>query len=215
MRTVSFSHAPLRRLLDSQFVCSWRNIEGDPNAGASFAHDPESNPGFCTRGNGNHNIQFLIMTPDERLVHAVSGFISGTDLQKELNWARETWKQVSRKPTEEEQRVALAEAHRARAEEIRASSPVDAALHRTGVLERAGLSRTTRQLEGIFGQKGIPDPTAMMSQIMKKRSVSDHEFMEQNALQPYDEFQLEELVGRGTSFFGTTNGSQPGGFIGK
>ena len=90
-----------------------------------------------------------------------------------------------------------------------------AALHRTGVLERAGLSRTTRQLEGIFGQKGIPDPTAMMSQIMKKRSVSDHEFMERNALQPYDEFQLEELVGRGTSFFGSTTGSQPGGYIGK
>ena len=51
----------------------------------------------------------------------------------------------------------------------------------------------------------------MMSQIMKKRSVSDHEFMEQYALQPYDEFQLEELVGRGTTFFGSTTGS----YIGK
>ena len=55
----------------------------------------------------------------------------------------------------------------------------------------------------------------MMSQIMKKRSVNDHEFMERNALQPYDEFQLEELVGRGTSFFGSTTGSQPGGYIGN
>lgn len=35
------------------------------------------------------------------------------------------------------------------------------------------------------------------------------------SLQPYDEFQLEELVGRGTSFFGSTSGSQPGGYIGK
>jgi len=95
-------------------------------------------------------------------------------------------RRVSQKPTEDEQRVALAKAHRARAVQIRASSLIDAALHRTGVLERAGLSRTTRQLEGIFGQKGIPDPTAMMLQIMKKRSVNDHEFMEQNALQPCD-----------------------------
>ena len=110
---MTFSDPHVRRLLNRRFVCAWTNTQGDPNAGASFAHGPKEPAGGCLRGNGEHNIQLIVMTPKGRIFHVISGFISPRELRKQLAFALRNYGK------DEEQLVA---AHRARIETIEAKT---------------------------------------------------------------------------------------------
>ncbi len=84
---MSFSDPDVARLLKTKFVCAWLNTNGDPDAGSSFAHAPKSAAGTCIRGNGEKNVQLLVLTPRGRIVHALSGYVGPKTLADELRFA--------------------------------------------------------------------------------------------------------------------------------
>ena len=88
MRTVTFADQALRKLLRKDYVATFTNTEGEANAGGSFAHDPSDPAGSCIRGNGEHNVQLLMATPDGKLLNVTSGFIDAKALIEELTFAR-------------------------------------------------------------------------------------------------------------------------------
>ena len=88
MRTVTFADPTLRKLLRKDYVCAYTNIEGEDNAGSSFAHGPKDHVGSCIRGNGEQNVQMLMATPDGQLLNVTSGFIDAKDLIEELTFAK-------------------------------------------------------------------------------------------------------------------------------
>lgn len=99
MRTVSFSSAPVRRMLRDNFVSTYMNTEGDPSAGSSFGHAPTDASGQCTRGIGKQNVQMLFLTQRREIFHTASGFRNQEDLLKELQFALDTFQRIQRKPS--------------------------------------------------------------------------------------------------------------------
>ena len=83
---MTFSDTKVKKMLASKFVLAWTNTEGDRNAGASFAHAPGTPAGTCIRGNGEHNIQMLLLTPEGRLLGVLAGYIAPKDLVEELEF---------------------------------------------------------------------------------------------------------------------------------
>jgi hypothetical protein len=77
----------VRRLLNTRFVCAWENTDGKPTPGASFAHRPRDPAPSCIRGNGEHNVQILFLTPQGEIFHVLAGYVSPKDLQEELRFA--------------------------------------------------------------------------------------------------------------------------------
>jgi hypothetical protein len=88
---VSLSQPAVQKVLNQQFICAWTNIEGQPHAGMSFAHKPTDPPPSCVRGNGEHNIQYLFLTPEGELFHVLAGYLSPADLAEELRFATATF----------------------------------------------------------------------------------------------------------------------------
>ena len=84
---MTFSNPDVRSLIAAKFLAAFEDTEGSAAAGASFAHAPNDAPASCIRGNGEHNMQMLILTPDGRIVHVVAGFIEGAELVAELRFA--------------------------------------------------------------------------------------------------------------------------------
>ncbi len=110
---MTFSDPHVRKLLNKRFVCAWINTQGDSNAGASFAHGPKEPAGGCLRGNGEHNIQLIVMTPKGKIFHVISGFISPKELREQLSFALKNFGR------DEEQLIA---AHKGRIETIEAKT---------------------------------------------------------------------------------------------
>lgn len=84
---MSFSDKDVLARLRRNFVCAWVNLEGDPIAGESYAHPPGDPPPHCVRGNGEHNVQMLVLTPSGEIVSALSGYLSPQTLGEELDLA--------------------------------------------------------------------------------------------------------------------------------
>ena len=118
MRTVTFADPTLRRLLKKEFVCTWKNTTGDASAGASFAHDPKEPAPSCARGNGEHNVQMMVLTHEGKLLFVRAGYLDAKDMLEDLRFARK----LKGKSKEE-----VAQAHRkerARLEEVEFKGPL-------------------------------------------------------------------------------------------
>ena len=111
MRAGSLSDKDVIARLKKHYVCAWDNTEGERNAGGSFAHPPSDPPPQCIRGNGEHNVQMLFLTPDLNLLHAVSGYVSGSELVREIDFASGLWEQVKRLRTNSARQHVVARAH--------------------------------------------------------------------------------------------------------
>lgn len=105
MRTVSFSSAPVRNILDKNFVCQLINTNGDPSAGGSIGHAPGDAAGFCTRGIGKQNVQCLFLKPQGEIFHTASGYRGPEDLLDELDFAQATYRAICRQPSQAKQLV--------------------------------------------------------------------------------------------------------------
>jgi len=81
-------------LLRTQFVCTRENTEGDPNAGGSIAHRPGEPAGRCIRGNGEHNVQLLALTPEGRIFWVLAGYVAPRELEAELRAALSTFRSL-------------------------------------------------------------------------------------------------------------------------
>ncbi len=87
MRTVTFADPSIRKILKRNFECTYLNTKGDSSAGGSFAHDPKDAAPQCSRGNGEHNVQMLMLTNDGRLLDIMAGYVGAKDLAKRLQFA--------------------------------------------------------------------------------------------------------------------------------
>lgn len=112
MRAGSLSSKDVISKLKRNFVCVWDNTEGESNAGGSFAHPPSDPAPQCIRGNGEHNVQTLFLTPDRKLLHTVAGFVSGPELVQELNFVENLWELVKRAQTESAKKYLITNAHK-------------------------------------------------------------------------------------------------------
>ena len=96
---MTFSDAKLRKLIDTFFVCGWTNLEGTKGAGGSPRIECGGTPIPQMRGSGFSNLQLCVYTPDLRLIHVVTGWISPGDLVWELSQALVTWDAVQARPS--------------------------------------------------------------------------------------------------------------------
>ncbi len=95
---MTFSDAKLKKMVDAFFVCSWTDLEGTKGAGGSPRIKCGGTPVPQMRGSGYSNLQLCVYTPDLRLLHVVTGWISAGDLVWELSQALVTWDAVQAKP---------------------------------------------------------------------------------------------------------------------
>ena len=93
---MSLSNAKVNRLLNDKFVCAYVNTQGDPNSGESFSHRPRDPVGPCLRGNGEHNVQMITMSPAGEIIHVLSGYVGPEELLAELQFAEATWRELAK-----------------------------------------------------------------------------------------------------------------------
>ena len=118
MRAGTLSNRKVRRLLKDRFVCAWVNTKGDKSAGASFAHEPGEAAPSCIRGNGEHNVQMIFLTPQGEIFHVLAGYIAADDLVEELEFARKTYEKVAAASNPEEQEATVISAHKQMAKKL-------------------------------------------------------------------------------------------------
>ena len=100
----------MQKLIQKNFRCSWENITGDPDAGKSNWHETREKAKTLHRGTGRSNVQMVVLTPNGRLLHAVTGYIQPKELLFELEQALRSWEVVKEAATTAElvlQRKAL------------------------------------------------------------------------------------------------------------
>jgi hypothetical protein len=88
---VTLANVEVRRALKERFVCAWSDATGDPELGQSFAHDPKETARKLERGNGEHNVQVLFLTPSREVFHAIAGYAAPKDFLDELEHAGRVW----------------------------------------------------------------------------------------------------------------------------
>lgn len=176
---MTLSNDAVQRELARHFTCAWIDTTGDEAAGSSFAHSPKDAPGSCVRGNGEHNVQILMLTPDGRLLHAISGYVDAEPLLEALAFARTLARVVAREHEAEVARDLISMAHEERLE--------------------------------FLEQQAFEGPLAAFE---KMRVTGDHRYVQKHPLQDAKAFRIEALVGKATTFFGSSQGERPKEFVG-
>lgn len=108
----------MKALLGQSFRLAWINLEGEESAGSSFAHEPNDSPVMCLRGNGEHNVQMLMTTPEGKLINAVAGYTSEKVLLEELTFALELLKKTENQKRWEVRKF-VSDAHRKRLDDVK------------------------------------------------------------------------------------------------
>ena len=98
MRAVVFSDPSIRKILDALFVCTWKDLERDPQSGSSPRVRPGDHGVPLPRGRGFSNLQMVVLTPDAKLIHLVAGTIDARDLEWELAQALITYEAAKSRP---------------------------------------------------------------------------------------------------------------------
>lgn len=112
---MTFSDKGIQKVLASHFVLGWENTKDDASAGASFAHSPKDPSPSCVKGNGEHNIQILICTPDGKMLDVIAGYVSPEEFRLELEWALALGRSLAKAQNGE---TAVREAHEAAVNKI-------------------------------------------------------------------------------------------------
>ena len=182
MRTVSFSNDKVRDLLNGEFVNTFSNTTGDPTAGKSIWHDPSDSPGMCIRGNGKQNVQTLFLTPQGKIFHAATGYLSADDLVDEIEFAQNLFSEIKGTPGSAKNLVR--DAHQDRLKELGNGKEIVPA----GIIGEAFHGLVAGQLQ------------------------SDQKFCADNPLMSYREFEKDpgKLVGHGKSSFVSTSSNNTG-----
>ena len=104
---MTFSDAKVRSLIDAFFVCRWINLEGDRSAGSSPRVLPQGGGSPSARGTGYSNVQICVYTPEGRLLHLLTGFVSASDLVWELCQALVTYEAIQQRPASRSARTVV------------------------------------------------------------------------------------------------------------
>ena len=198
---MSLSSKDVQRILNAKFICVWINIKDEGSAGASFAHRPGDPAPRLLRGNGEHNNQVLLLTPQDELLSALAGYIGPDALAEELHFGLKTLSSLSKTP-EAGQKDLLAEAHRKFARELDKRKPRGSLADVETSMQQAlaKLRESMPQANGLALELPIGD----------KRGVQDHRFMMEHPLMSVDSFRTEMLVGNAETFFGSSVNGTPG-----
>jgi hypothetical protein len=86
---VSLSEDPTLSLLQSKFVCGWKNISGEKYCGVSGHYSPDMGAAYTTNGAGPHNVQLFMLSADGTVLHCLPGFWETHDLAHEIKFAEE------------------------------------------------------------------------------------------------------------------------------
>ncbi len=205
MRAVTFSTPKVNKAMNEHFVNTFSNTEGDPTAGQSIRHSPDEQAGTCTRGNGQQNVQTIFMTPDEEILHTVTGYIDADELLNEMDFALRLFNAQSESS---EPQMMVSNAHRERMldagfseDEVENRSPfsgveVTMRLPTFGEVNGSG-SRET-------GQSSTP-----FSGFTRRAFLTDNKFSMNYPLISRSEFEQDPglMVGNGTSFFSSSSNS--------
>ena len=84
---MTLSNDILLNVLKNHFVCGFRNIKGEPYAGRSGKHDPDSPAVLTTNGAGPHNVQIFLLSSDGTVLHCLPGYWCPEDLVHEMQFA--------------------------------------------------------------------------------------------------------------------------------
>ena len=161
MRTVSFSHAGLRRLLNREFVNTYVNTEGDPTAGQSIWHSPREPAGQCIRGNGQQNVQTLFMTPTGQIFHAATGFLSAEDLGREAEFALELFRSLQKESDSDAELI-----RREHRERLAKSGFSDDQIQASG----------PRAMMMMMEQSSMDSPRSVFDGMIRRQFLSDQQF---------------------------------------
>jgi hypothetical protein len=86
---VSLSEDPTLSLLQSKFVCGWKDISGEKYCGVSGHYSPDMGAAWTTNGAGPHNVQLFMLAADGTVLHCLPGFWETHDLAHEIKFAGE------------------------------------------------------------------------------------------------------------------------------
>jgi hypothetical protein len=86
---VSLSEDPTLSLLQSKFVCGWKDISGEKYCGVSGHYSPDMGAAWTTNGAGPHNVQLFMLAADGTVLHCLPGFWETHDLAHEIKFAEE------------------------------------------------------------------------------------------------------------------------------
>jgi hypothetical protein len=89
LRGVTLPDEAVMQMLRERFVLAHRNIERDLHVGMSHGYSKKQSAVGTTNGAGGRNVQMLVLTPDEIVLHALPGFWHAEDLLPELRLALE------------------------------------------------------------------------------------------------------------------------------
>ncbi len=85
---MSLSDKKVLDFLSKYFVCGWRNIKGKEHyAGKSHDHACNNPAVDTTNGAGSHNIQMLIVSPEQKVLHCLPGYWKPQALLHELKFS--------------------------------------------------------------------------------------------------------------------------------
>jgi hypothetical protein len=86
---VSLSEDPTLSLLQTKFVCGWKNISGESYCGRSGHYTPDMGAAYTTNGAGPHNVQLFMLSADGTVLHCLPGFWETHDLAHEIKFAED------------------------------------------------------------------------------------------------------------------------------
>ncbi len=102
---MSLSHPSVLPILESRFVCGWRNIAGQEEyAGVSNCHEPSNPATDAPNGAGAHNVQMVIVSSKGAVLHCLPGHWRPDALRAELLFALEL-ADLAQKPMPDEARL--------------------------------------------------------------------------------------------------------------
>jgi hypothetical protein len=195
---VSLSDDRVHECLRHDFECAWFNIKGESNSGASFSHAPRDPAGLCLRGNGEHNIQLLTLTPQGEIFHVLSGYVGPEELTAELEFAADTYRELAQIEDAKQRREFVTDQHRRFLETMDERKFEDPSILPANA-ERtiAKFQEAASSFAGVAGQ--IPGMN-----FGRQRATADHRFAIEHPLLDVSKFRSEMLVGKAATFFGST-----------
>ena len=204
MRTVTFSTPEIQLVLNREFVSLYTNTTGDPTAGQSIRHAPSDPPGMCIRGNGEQNVQVIVMTPDLKIIHTVCGYIDAEQLFDELRFAHDLFQSIKGESADAAERVR--DSHRQRL--VSAGFP-ESQIDASNDVE---LMQSVFSESGNGNKGGFGGPESAFDAFTRQQILRDGRFCMRNPLISMQQLESDpgELVGRGQTFFSSSSsGNSP------
>lgn len=187
--------------LDSRFILAHSNIEKEEHVGLSHGYSPSQSCVGTTNGAGGRNVQFLILSADETVLHALPGFWHAEDLVPELQLAFEINRlYLDENKTDEQKGKMFSMLHKTH---MRRYGP---AAKRRGQWQ--GFDRWVEMKRVQFEERDTFRKTASGELELKSVPEVIHDRMLQRRFKKLADFDLEKFVDYGRSFYDNNRGEK-------